>query len=348
MNSYQIKTVQGKLARLRDLDECYIVEGAEEHKYYLHPRLSERDLASYEKKMGILLPKDYRNFLKYVGNGGAGPLCGILPLAEWSEARTGEGFDGDGQVMLEQYERDLEQDRQLLLQYHATELFNASGIADLTSRSALSLFALCSRYNISLGLHEGEKYVFYPNYIKPGGLNDYLEQATIPKEYLKGYIPITSAGNLILIVNGHNYGQIFIKGTENTLKNTQKSFLEYYTNWLDNHLANFEHIRLLLGTSLPVEVIAQAQLFNSLQQYTSRHVLASLIGVLIPEGLEDGAELEWLQKQLNRWRQQQKKTAKSKQKTQKPRDFASANTNAEAIEDKAKPQNDDRLQDKNR
>ena len=42
------------------------------------------------------------------------------------------------------------------------------------------------------------------------------------------------------------------------------------------------------------------------------------------------------------------KTTKSKQKIQKPRDFASANTNAEAIEDKAKPQNDDRLQDKNR
>ena len=67
--------------------------GAEVHEFRMNPPLSEQDLLAFEAEHGILLPEDYRAFLQCIGNGGAGPFYGILPLASAVQA-AGEECDG--------------------------------------------------------------------------------------------------------------------------------------------------------------------------------------------------------------------------------------------------------------
>jgi hypothetical protein len=52
------------------------------HNFLLGPTLTEEALAEFEAVHTIVLPPDYRAFLKLVGNGGAGPGYGMSPLAE--------------------------------------------------------------------------------------------------------------------------------------------------------------------------------------------------------------------------------------------------------------------------
>lgn len=72
-----------KLAELRALDPELLQFGALDHRYELHPVLSEQDLAGFEREHGVTLPHEYRIFLRRAGNGGAGPAYGLSQLAAW-------------------------------------------------------------------------------------------------------------------------------------------------------------------------------------------------------------------------------------------------------------------------
>jgi len=54
----------------------------ERRLFDLGPCLSETEVQTFEAHHGVQLPEEYRCFLLEVGNGGAGPLEGLLPLAE--------------------------------------------------------------------------------------------------------------------------------------------------------------------------------------------------------------------------------------------------------------------------
>ena len=69
------------IRRLAAADASLRVFGADMHRYRLNPCLSEDDLAAFESVNGIALPEDYREFLRRVGNGGAGPFYGLRPLS---------------------------------------------------------------------------------------------------------------------------------------------------------------------------------------------------------------------------------------------------------------------------
>ena len=56
------------------------VFGAEVHGFRLNPPLSEAEAVAFERIHNVILPHDFRQFLTSVGNGGAGPFCGIFPL----------------------------------------------------------------------------------------------------------------------------------------------------------------------------------------------------------------------------------------------------------------------------
>lgn len=55
------------------------------HRYRLEAPLAVDEVADFERKYGITLPEDYRQFLTQLGNGGAGPDYGIFPLGEGEE-----------------------------------------------------------------------------------------------------------------------------------------------------------------------------------------------------------------------------------------------------------------------
>lgn len=74
------------LARLEALPSN--IFGAETHGFRLNPRLSQKDALAFEQQHKIALPADYRQFLRDVGNGGAGPFYGVFPLGQIDD-RTG-------------------------------------------------------------------------------------------------------------------------------------------------------------------------------------------------------------------------------------------------------------------
>jgi HEAT repeat protein len=68
-------------ARQRKLS-CF---GSDRHGFRLNNPLSEVEIQAFETSHNIRLPDDYRTFLAYAGNGGAGPYYGIFPLDKWDD-----------------------------------------------------------------------------------------------------------------------------------------------------------------------------------------------------------------------------------------------------------------------
>lgn len=56
--------------------------GSDKHKFHLNPPLEESALAQCEAEHKVVLPPDFRSFLKLAGNGGAGPYFGIYRLKD--------------------------------------------------------------------------------------------------------------------------------------------------------------------------------------------------------------------------------------------------------------------------
>jgi hypothetical protein len=67
---------------IRDDPKLTTFGAAHGHRFQLGKTLTEEDLAAFESEYSVTLPDQYRAFLKYVGNGGAGPGYGIWPLDE--------------------------------------------------------------------------------------------------------------------------------------------------------------------------------------------------------------------------------------------------------------------------
>lgn len=65
-----------------ETDKQLHVFGAQTHKYTLRPPAAETAVLEFEKKHHIRLPEEYRDFLLYMGNGGAGPYYGIYGLQD--------------------------------------------------------------------------------------------------------------------------------------------------------------------------------------------------------------------------------------------------------------------------
>ena len=61
----------------------YRVFGSIAHHYKLNRTLCEKTVAAFEAQYNVHLPADYRQFLINMGNGGAGPGYGILPIEKW-------------------------------------------------------------------------------------------------------------------------------------------------------------------------------------------------------------------------------------------------------------------------
>src|SRR4051812_22972723 len=57
-----------------------------DHHYRVNPVMDESAVGAFEQRHNIRLPEDYRAFLLHIGNGGAGPYCGVLPLEQWSHS----------------------------------------------------------------------------------------------------------------------------------------------------------------------------------------------------------------------------------------------------------------------
>jgi len=98
---FDTKKILADIAKLRERDPGFQLFGANEHRYALNAPLSEAQISRFERQHDVVLPADYRRFLKEFGNGGAGPFYGVFKLGEMDEGweyrrwKEGDDFIGD-------------------------------------------------------------------------------------------------------------------------------------------------------------------------------------------------------------------------------------------------------------
>jgi hypothetical protein len=83
MSDFDPVAIRDALQRLRIAEPQ--IFGANGHDFTLNPPLVETDVLAFEQRHAIGLPVEYRRFLTELGNGGAGPYCGIHPLGTMDE-----------------------------------------------------------------------------------------------------------------------------------------------------------------------------------------------------------------------------------------------------------------------
>jgi hypothetical protein len=89
----ELASVPARLERIANQPDWNRVFGATDHCYILNNPLSETEILAFEGVHQVSLPTDYRFFLRYLGNGGAGPDYGIFGLGTWEEDKTWVGED---------------------------------------------------------------------------------------------------------------------------------------------------------------------------------------------------------------------------------------------------------------
>lgn len=199
---------------LRRFDPDLSNFGASSHRYQFNPRATEGDVESCERRWGMRLPADYREFLLKVGNGGAGPFYGIFRLGEWDGAGEGEPWEasslGDPSKPFP-HRRSWNEPRSY-----------ASAPSDQES----------DEYHRWMDLEDGRYYA-------PALTN--------------GSIPICTEGcalRFLLVVTGPEAGQVWYdaRADEKGLMpmgegQNRLSFSEWYLAWLDNALYESAHRR---------------------------------------------------------------------------------------------------------
>lgn len=74
----QIEIIKAKLQALKEFDVNKELFYAKSHQYELKPVLSLAEITELEKTLNATLPNDFKAFLYYLGNGGAGLGYGIF------------------------------------------------------------------------------------------------------------------------------------------------------------------------------------------------------------------------------------------------------------------------------
>jgi hypothetical protein len=81
-----------KLERLLDLDNQRQVFGADRHYYSLAYQVPEAEMANLERRLGVSLPAELREFYLDWGNGVVGPHYGLRPIEEIEGYRASQPY----------------------------------------------------------------------------------------------------------------------------------------------------------------------------------------------------------------------------------------------------------------
>lgn len=199
----QLNRIKNKLRQLKEDDRFYKIFGSQQHRYKLNPTLSSGKIREFELKYNITLPAGYASFLLNIGNGGAGPYYGIEPL-----------------------ENVLFTD----LDYKPSEL--------LLNPSKPFLHTKPWNLHFEATVDETNDEEYYKQL-------DAFQKIYFDEEQRNGCIAICNYGcaiNFMLVVNGQEYGNIWVndRANDNGIypskhpENEEKiSFLDWYELWLD-------------------------------------------------------------------------------------------------------------------
>ncbi len=321
MSDSLIAEIQTKLDRLRHLDRQFAVFGSATHKYHLNPCLSESELQQFEADYGVKLPEDYRDFLKQIGNGGAGPDYCFLPLQ--GERDVSRPFLGRETLMRQQIELNWQTDREILIQYHGDELSSSLETTELDRISTQDLFKIAARIGILETRAKGELYDCYPDLLDNDDIQS-LADLELWDVSVTGFIPLFECGcghRNILIVNGQEYGRVMtFSDADGWLSDSNQTFSQYYLTWLDEHLQDFDRCLELMNTTRSVQDIERTMYLERMSARESGErrfpgsgaidLIASSIDVEKPAELFGypgqilirAGQTEWAEEQLREWR----------------------------------------------
>lgn len=302
-----------KLNKLKSLDKRYSIFGSNNHKYILNPVLSSKELQKIEDKFHIILPSDYKEFLCTIGNGGAGKSYGMNRLSNLDKLNLAEPFAGVEKLLNKYVSNWWNSDREVLLAKFKPELEN-SFKTQIETTSTFQLFKKAEELNLET---KSLSFYIYEFGIESDPLEDvnnvYVE---VSHSEFKGFIPIFEEGcghRYVLIVNGENYGELIMYGCDGQLSRTNKSFTEFYNDWLDSSINKLENIEADLKI-LPVEKVIENE-WNS-KNFSIRAMIYSIINIDTPPMKHNTNEyIPYLQSQVNKWKL--KPTAKKESVKQK-------------------------------
>jgi SMI1 / KNR4 family (SUKH-1) len=204
-----VDEVREKIASLKALDKKLRLFGAEHHRYEFSPPFSEGDVLSLEQRHRISLPKDYRDFVLKVGNGGAGPYYGIYPIAR--DYNVHHGMSGDNGIILSvpfPHTKDWDEDWPREINWDAGERPSDDQDGDYFDNRHIS-GALC---------------------ICQYGCGDFFLLVVNGNE----------KGN-IWVDGRRNYSGIYRGGLEDGEREQAVTFSRWYLNWLDRSLAKLQN-----------------------------------------------------------------------------------------------------------
>lgn len=198
MNNYNLRIIE-KINLLKKYDVHCIIFGAKKHKYLLNPTMTESEIKLFEDKFGISLPEDYRNFIKNIGNGGAGPGYGLYKL-DVNNINDIHGYMKRPFLLTKDFDVDEE-----------GEKYN------------------CSAYTCQECEHKDLCLIS----------DDYNGECSDICRYQQGTLTICFEGCTYyrrIILNGPKKGEIWAESEGEGLKQSEASFSEWYEGWLDKSL----------------------------------------------------------------------------------------------------------------
>lgn len=201
-----VERIISKIDELNEIDSQRRVFASDSHQYKFNTCLAEVELSQFEEKHGIRLPDDYKEFLLKVGNGGAGPGYGVLPLnqfyhiGKWAR-RICKMFYGGS------FELD-----------------------DVDPKFLSNPFPHIQKWGDDPDQELDEE--------KEVGREDYIKQFNYD---IQGSIALCDHGcglHNILIVSGPERGKVWyeFRNENHGMGPINNSFIEWYVNWLDTSI----------------------------------------------------------------------------------------------------------------
>ena len=154
----KLERIKAKLNKLKNIDVNFEVFGSKTHKYSLNPVLTENEIVSFEKKHNLTIPEEYRLFIREMGNGGAGPFYGLLPLEDNEDQIVDLDSDFhlafEKPLILENLEKFKEYDEKIEAAFQSGKMDEEQALWDL-KESMIEKEYLAAAKGIKFLCHEG-------------------------------------------------------------------------------------------------------------------------------------------------------------------------------------------------
>lgn len=257
----RLNIIINKFRKLKQLDKNFCVFGSEMHEYKFNSPLSKSSLQKFEYINNIKLPNEYTEFLLKIGNGGAGPHCGLMGISTKKYKRFSNKF-------------------RFISDFTPLTYDNCTRIDE----DSLDCEDCSERFTCVDAYYEDD------NEYKYDYISGYLDGSYLISNYGCG-------SDIRIVLNGPETGNIWYNYPEQIftpLKGINKdrlSFYDWYENWLDSNLNKFEFVENAIRRKADYSEFFVSQYHNPYSE-----ILATYMGISL---IREGKISHWDRKKLH-------------------------------------------------